>query len=377
MIKASIPLFCAFLLLSTTAGAATAERSTFGTLADGTSVEAVMLTGKNGVSARIITYGATLQAFDVPDRAGKVADITLGYDDLNSYVAHPNYWGQTIGRYANRIAGGRFSLDGKVYQLTRNDKSNTLHGGTRGFDKAVWRIDRVTQGPTAGVMLTLTSPDGDQGYPGKLDVTVSYTLNDNGALTIDFAATCDKATIVNLTNHALFNLAGEGSAIGVLGQRLTIPARRYTPVDTQLIPTGVLAPVAGTVFDFTRGRLLSDGLRDGRDAQIVAGRGWDHNWVLDKGATAAPELAARLEDPMSGRVLEVLSTEVGLQFYSGNFLDGTLIGKHGHVYRMGDGVALEPQKFPDTPNQPAFGSARVEPGKPYHHRMIYRVSVKN
>ncbi len=376
MNKALVGLLCAPLMWSAPAGAATIQRATFGVLADGTRIEAVTLTGSNGVSARIITYGATLQAFNVPDRAGKVADVTLGYDDLASYVAHPNYWGQTIGRYANRIAGGRFSLGGKGYQLTLNDKTNSLHGGTRGFDKAVWKIVQVTQGPTASVKLILISPDGDQGYPGKLDVTVTYSLDDKGSLTIDFAATSDKPTIVNLTNHALFNMAGEGSPIGILGQRLTIPAHRYTPVDAQLIPTGALASVVGTVFDFTRARLLSDGLRDGRDPQIVAGRGWDHNWVLDKGVTGAPELAARLEDPSSGRVLDVLSTEPGLQFYSGNFLDGTLVGKRGHVYRMGDGVALEPQKFPDTPNQPSFGSALVEPGKPYHHRMIYRVSVK-
>lgn len=369
---------CTALLLSSPALAATAQRAAFGQLTDGTAIEAVTLTGANGVSARIMTLGATLQAFNVPDRTGRVADVTLGYDDARSYLDKPNYWGQTIGRYANRIAGGRFTLDGKPYRITLNDKTNTLHGGTRGFDKAVWTIAAVKPGgagQAASVTMTLLSPDGDQGYPGALKVSVTYTLDDKGALFIDFDATTTKPTIVNLTNHALFDMAGEGSATGVLQQRLTIPAARYTPVNATLIPTGELKPVAGTAFDFTRGRLLSDGLRDGRDPQIVAGRGWDHNWVLDKGATKEPELAARLEDPASGRVLEVLSTEPGLQFYSGNFLDGTLVGKSGHVYRMGDGVALEPQKFPDTPNQPAFGSARVEPGKPYHHRMIYRVST--
>ncbi|RDE07233.1 aldose epimerase family protein [Sphingomonas aracearum] len=369
---------CTALLVSSPALAATATRAAFGQLSDGTAIETVTLTGANGVSARIMTLGATLQALNVPDRTGKVADVTLGYDDARSYVDKPNYWGQTIGRYANRIAGGRFMLDGKPYRITLNDKTNSLHGGTRGFDKAVWTIASVKAGgagQAAAVTMTLTSPDGDQGYPGALKVSVTYTLDDKGALTIDFDATTTKPTIVNMTNHALFNMAGEGSGIGVFGQRLTIPAARYTPVNATLIPTGELKPVAGTVFDFTRGRLLSDGMRDGRDPQIVTGRGWDHNWVLDKGATQEPGLAARLEDPASGRVLEVLTTEPGVQFYSGNFLDGTLVGKSGHVYRMGDGVALEPQKFPDTPNQPAFGSARVNPGKPYHHRMIYRVSV--
>lgn len=355
--------------------AATAKRSGFGTMSDGTAVEAVTLTGANGVRARIITLGATLQAFEAPDRAGRLADITIGYDDVKAYEAKPNYWGQTIGRFANRIAGGRFMLDGKAYQITRNDTANALHGGVRGFDKAVWRITDVKQGAVASVTVALVSPDGDQGFPGTLNVTVTYALDDRGALTIDFGATTTKPTIVNLTNHALFNLAGDGSPAGVLNQRLTIPAGRYTPVDAALIPTGQMVPVAGTVFDFTRGRSLGDGIRDGRDPQIVIGRGWDHNWVLDKGTTAEPGLAARMEDPASGRVLEVLSTEPGLQFYSGNFLDGTLIGKRGHLYRMGDGIALEPQKFPDTPNQPAFGSARLDPGQTYRHCMIYRVSV--
>ncbi len=354
---------------------ATAERSAFGTLPDGTRVERVTLTGGNGVVARIMTLGATLQTFEVPGRDGKVVDVTLGYDDAASYVRAPNYWGQTIGRYANRIRGGRFSLDGRSYQAPLNDKTNTLHGGTEGFDKRVWRIVSVSSGAQARVVMALTSPAGDQGYPGKLDVTVAYALDDRGSLTIDMDAATDAPTVVNLTNHALFNMAGEGSPGGIYAQRLTIPARRFTPVDATLIPTGEMKAVAGTVFDFTRGRLLGDGIRDGRDPQIVIGRGWDHNWVLDKGATAEPRLAARLEDPASGRVLEVLTTEPGVQFYSGNFLDGTLIGKGGHVYRMGDGLALEPQKFPDTPNQPGFGSARVDPGKPYHHRMIYRVST--
>ena len=204
---------------------------------------------------------------------------------------------------------------------------------------------------------------------------MTYALDDAGALVIDFDATSDAPTIVNMTNHALFNLAGEGSAGGAMGHRLTIPAARYTPVNDALIPTGELKPVAGGAFDFTQARVIGEAIRDGRDPQIVLGRGYDHNYVLDKGMTAQPRLAARLADPASGRVLEVLSTEPGVQFYAGNFLDGTLVGKKGHVYRMGDGIALEPQKFPDTPNQPAFGSARVEPGKPYHHRMIYRVSV--
>jgi aldose 1-epimerase len=354
------------------AGAATAKREAAGTLADGTQVEAMTLSAKNGVTARILSYGATLQKLSGPDRDGKQADVLLGYDDARDYAEHPNFFGVTVGRYANRIAGGKFTLDGKAYQLPLNDKVNSLHGGTKGFDKRPWRIVSVKDG---SVTLALTSADGDQGYPGTLDVTVTYALSDDGALTISFGATTDKPTIVNMTNHAIFNLAGEGSSMGAMGHRLTIPAKAITPVDANLIPTGTLQPVTGTVFDFQRGRVVGDGLRDGRDPQIVMGRGYDHNFALDKGLTATPGLVARLEDPVSGRVLEVSSTEPGVQLYTGNFLDGTYIGKSRHVYRMGDGIALEPQKFPDSPNKPSFASARVDPGKPYRHVMIYKLSV--
>jgi aldose 1-epimerase len=355
--------------------ATTAERSVFGTLADGGEIEAVTLTNRHGISARIISYGATLQSLRAPDRQGKVADVMLGYDNLDGYVNKPNYFGVTVGRYANRIAGGRFTLDGKTHQLPLNNGPNSLHGGDKGFDKQVWKIVSVKPGPTASVTMALTSLAGDQGYPGTLQVIATYALNEEGALTIDYDATTDAPTVVNMTNHAIFNLAGEGADEPILDHRLTIPASRYTPVNAALIPTGEQKPVAGTVFDFTKGRIIHDGIRDGRDPQIVAGRGYDHNFVLDAGQTAEPKLAARLEDPQSGRVLEVLTTEPGVQVYTGNFLDGTLVGKHGHLYRMGDGIALEPQKFPDTPNQPQFGSARVDPGKPYHHRMIFRLSI--
>jgi aldose 1-epimerase len=363
-------------VIAGSANAATARREPLGTLPDGTPIESVVLSGATGVTARIMTLGATLRALRAPDRSGRVADVTLGYDDVRSYVEHPNYWGQTIGRYANRIGGGRFTLDSKTYQLALNDKTNSLHGGTEGFDKRVWRIVEVSdKGGLAKVALRLVSPAGDQGYPGNLTVTTTYTLDDRGALTIDMDASTDAPTIVNLTNHALFNLAGEGAPEGALAHRLTIPARRYTPVDATLIPTGELRLVAGTPFDFTSGRTIDEVVRDGRDPQIVIGRGIDHNFVLDAGKTREPKLAARLEDPRSGRVLEVLTDQPGIQIYTGNFLDGTLVGKGGHIYRMGDGIALEPQLFPDTPNKPAFGSARVDPGRPYHHRMIYRLSV--
>lgn len=357
------------------AQAAEARREPAGTLADGTVIEAVTLSNAHGVSARILSYGATLQALEAPDRAGKTADVVLGYDDLASYVAHPNYFGVTVGRYANRIGAGRFVLDGKAYQLTQNDKTNSLHGGVKGFDKTAWRVFSTASGPSASVVFSHHSPDGDSGYPGALYATVTYTLDDGGDLTIAFDAATDAPTVVNMTNHAIFNLAGEGAPGGVLGHRLTIPAAAITPVDAALIPTGALQPVAGTPFDFRNPRVIEDGLRDGRDAQIRFGRGYDHNFALDAGLTKTPKRAARLEDPVSGRVLEVLSTEPGVQVYTGNFLDGTLVGKRGHLYRMGDGIALEPQKFPDAPNKPQFVSARVDPNKPYRHVMIYRLSV--
>jgi len=356
--------------------AASATQQSAGKLADGTEVPAIVLQGGNGVSARILAYGATLQSVMAPDAKGQKADVVLGYDDLASYVDHPNYFGVTVGRYANRIAGGRFTLDGKEYQLPQNDHGQTLHGGGKGFDKVVWKVVSVQSGAVASVVLSHVSPDGDSGYPGKLTVTVTYTLDNAGNLGIVYEASTDKPTIVNMTNHAIFNLAGEGSTGGAMEHRLTLPASAYTPVNAALIPTGERRAVAGGVFDFRKARVLSDGLRDGRDEQIVAGRGYDHNFALDKGLTAKPELAARLEDPASGRVLDVLSTEPGVQVYTGNFLDGTLIGKGGHLYRMGDGIALEPQKFPDSPNHPDFVSARVDPGKPYRHAMIYRFTSR-
>ena len=375
--KTALSLGAVLMSAGTSAWAAQASRAPAGQLKDGTAVEAITLTNGHGVSAKILTYGATLQSLVGPDRQGKPADVLLGYDDLSGYVDHPNYFGVTVGRYANRIAGGKFTLDGKSYQLPLNDnKVNMLHGGGKGFDKVVWKVMSIKSGPTASVILSHSSPDGDSGFPGKLDATVTYAMDESGALTISFDAKTDKPTVVNMTNHGIFNLAGEGSADGALGHMLTIPAKAFTPVNANLIPTGDLKPVAGGVFDFRAPRRVADGIREGRDEQIVFGRGYDHNFALDKGATRTPELAARLEDPASGRVLEVLSTEPGVQFYAGNFLDGTLVGKQGHLYRMGDGIALEPQKFPDAPNKPNFLSTRVDPGKPYHHVMIYRLSVK-
>nr|WP_232468880.1 aldose epimerase family protein [Croceicoccus marinus] len=357
------------------AHAAEATQTSFGTLSDGTEVTEITLTGDNGVSVSILTLGATLHEFMVPDRDGNVEDILVSYEDLSDYAEAPNYWGATIGRYANRIAGGKFTLDGKTYQLTQNDGENSLHGGGNAWDVRNWKVESVKSGDTASVRLSLMSPDGEAGYPGAVNAAVTYFLDDAGSLRIQFDAATNKPTIINMTNHALFNMAGEGAEEGAMGNVLTVPASHYTPVNENLIPTGELRAVEGSVFDFRAGKPMHDGLRDGTNQQIVYGRGFDHNFALDKGVTAQPEMAARLADPVSGRVLEVLTTEPGLQVYTGNFLDGTYIGKNSHVYRMGDGIALEPQKFPDAPNQPEFASTRVDPGKPYRHVMIYRVSV--
>ncbi len=365
----------AITFVATAAGAAEVKRAPAGSLSDGRAVEAVTLSNGHGVSARILTYGATLQSLVAPDRDGKSADVLLGYDDVASYEKHPNYFGVTVGRYANRIAGGAFSLDGHRYQLPLNDKTNSLHGGGKGFDKQLWTIASTRNGPAASVVFTRVSPDGEAGYPGALTVTVTYSLDEDNALTIDFGAATTRPTIVNMTNHAIFNLDGEGAPGGATSHTLMIPAAAYTPVDAALIPTGERRRVEGTVFDFRRPRVVADGIRDGRDEQIRFGQGYDQNFALDKGVTATPQLAARLEGSRSGRVLEVLTTEPGVQFYTGNFLDGTFVGKQGHLYRMGDGIALEPQKFPDAPNHADFVSARVDPGKPYRHIMVYRLSL--
>ncbi len=362
------------MVLPGAALAGEAVREAAGRLADGSVVEAVTLTNANGVSARVITYGATLQSLVVPGRGGEMADIVLGHDDVADYERFPNYLGVTVGRFANRIGGARFTLDGREYVLPANDGANSLHGGGAGFDKVNWRIVSVESGPVARVVMAMQSPDGDAGYPGNLDVRVTYSLDDDGALGIIFDAVTDAPTVVNMTNHALFNMAGAGSPTSALENVLTIPAAAYTPVDSALIPTGELRSVEGSVFDFRTPRRIADGARQTTDEQILLGRGYDHNFVLDKGLTTTPGLAARLEDPASGRVLEVFTTEPGVQFYSGNFLDGTLVGRDGLAYRQGDGIALEPQKFPDAPNKPGFISARVDPGQPYRHHMIYRVS---
>lgn len=363
-------------VLPTTGLAGDYARRSFGQTPSGEAVEAITLSNGHGVSATVITYGATLQALIASDRSGKSADIALGFADVGAYVRNASYFGASVGRFANRLGKGQFSLDGKTYQLALNNNGvAALHGGTKGFDKVVWKVQEVKRGPVTSVTFSHVSPDGDEGYPGTLTATATYALNENNELTITYAATTDKPTIVNLTNHALFNLAGEGAAEGAMGNVLTLTADGYTPVDAELIPTGVITPVATTAFDFRAPTAVGDRIRDAGDPQLVIGRGYDHNYVLTGTSGAAPRLAARLSDPKSGRGLEILTDQPGIQFYSGNFIDGTTVGKSGRIYRQGDGIALEPQHFPDAPNKPSFASARLDPGQTYRNTMIFRLTI--
>ncbi|PZR30878.1 aldose epimerase family protein [Caulobacter segnis] len=369
---------CGALALVTTSTATAAEltRRPFGQTPSGEAVEAFTLTNAKGVSATVITYGATLQSLIAPDKAGKKADIVLGFNDAATYVKNASYFGASVGRFANRIGKGRFELDGKTYQLALNNNGvAALHGGVKGFDKVVWKVLSTKSGPTASVTLGYVSPDGDQGYPGTVNATATYALDEQNQLTITYGATTDKPTIVNMTNHALFNAAGEGAPEGAMGNVLTIPANGYTPVDNELIPTGAITPVAGTAFDFRTPTAVGKRIRDASDPQLVVGKGYDHNYVLNGKAGGALRLAARLADPKSGRVLEILSDQPGIQFYSGNFLDASWVGKSGKLYRQGDGIALEPQHFPDAPNKPQFAPVRLDPGKTYRNVMVFKVSV--
>ena len=362
-------------LVAAGANAADYMRAPFGVMSSGQPVELITLSNARGFKVRLMSLGASVQAIMVPDRDGKWADVTLGYDDLQHYESNPQYFGATVGRFANRIGKGQFELDGRRYQVPINNGPNSLHGGTRGFDKVVWSVMSVARGSVASVTFGYRSPDGDQGYPGAVSATATYSLSDNNDITVEYRATTDRPTVVNISNHTYFNLAGEGSADGVLRQRLTLPAAEYTPVDATLIPTGEFRSVAGSVFDFRTPKAIGEGLRDGRDEQIRFGRGYDHNWVISRSVAEDVRRIAKVEDPVSGRVLEILSNQPGIQFYSGNFLDGTVIGKSGHAYRQGDAFALEPQLFPDTPNKPSFGLARIEPGQNYVNKIVYRFST--
>ncbi|MEU5362590.1 aldose epimerase family protein [Streptomyces sp. NPDC005925] len=340
----------------------------FGTLADGTKVHRWSLEN-GGTRMKVLSYGGIVQALEIPDSRGRYRNVSLGFDNLDDYVASSPYFGALIGRYGNRIDKGRFTLDGTDHQVSVNDGENSLHGGAQGFDKRVWDVEPFSQGADVGLRMYWTSVDGEMGYPGTLRAKVTYTLTRDGDWHIDYEATTDKATVVNLTSHVYWNLGGEGSG-SVYDHELSIAAARYTPVDPGLIPTGELAKVAGTPFDFRRAKAVGRDIRVAHE-QLLYGKGLDHNWVLDKGITSQPEHAATLRDPSSGRTLRIATTQPGLQFYSGNFLDGTLVGTGGSVYRQGDALCLETQHFPDSPNQPSFPSTVLRPGQTYRTTTVH------
>ena len=353
----------------------------FGEAPDGTDVERWTLTNGD-TTMRVLTYGGVIQTLEVPDAAGEVENVVLGYADLEGYVIEGDpYFGSLIGRYGNRIAGGRFALDGETYQLPLNDGPNTLHGGPGGFSERVWTATDVSDAEVAALQLELVSDDGDQGFPGTLTTTVTYTLDAESRLTVHYEATTDAPTVVNLTQHTYWNLAGEGSG-DVYDHELQLNASGFTPVDETLIPTGEIAPVEGTPFDFREPTAIGERIPD-NDEQLLYGQGYDHNWALDREDNGAREgsdsedaleEAAVLHDPDSGRTLTISTTEPGIQFYSGNFLDGTLVGTGGGVYRQGDGLALETQHFPDSPNQPDFPSTVLRPGEVYDSTTVFELT---
>ncbi|MCY4398311.1 MAG: galactose mutarotase [Gemmatimonadetes bacterium] len=355
----------------------------FGTTSAGEVVELFTMANANGIEVRAITYGGIILSIKTPDRDGRWDDIVLGFDSLEPYDAGSPYFGSIIGRYGNRIARGRFTLDGETFALATNNAPNHLHGGDIGFDKVVWTGTAFEGDDAVGVVFTYTSPDGEEGYPGTLDVRVTYTLTDADELIFDYHATTDRATPVNLTQHSYFNLAGAASD-NILGHELTIDASRFTPVDSTLIPTGELAPVEGTPFDFRTSMAIGARIEED-DPQLRHGLGYDHNYVLDADPDVASGLtenigvglhrAAFVFEPVTGRTLEIHTEEPGIQFYSGNFLDGTIAGKSGRVYAHRSGFCLETQHYPDSPNQPTFPSTILRPGEEYSTRTVLTFGV--
>lgn len=346
-------------------------RMPFGTAPDGTPVELITLTSAQGIELRAMTYGAIIVSLKVPDKQGTLGDVVLGYDSLAGYVKSSPYFGAVVGRYGNRIAKGQFALEGQTYTLAVNNGPNALHGGIKGFDKVVWAADTLRDADGVGIRFRYVSKDGEEGYPGMLTATVTYVLTDSNEVRIRYEATTDKATPVNLTQHSYFNLAGSGD---ILGHVLQINADQITPVDSTLIPTGELMPVKGTPFDFTAPHAIGERI-NADDPQIKFGGGYDHNFVLNRADTGLM-LAAVLREPKSGRVLEVRTTEPGVQFYSGNFLDGTLTGKNGAVYQHRTGLCLETQHYPDSPNRPQFPSTILKPGEAYRSQTVWTFRVE-
>jgi aldose 1-epimerase len=349
------------------------RKEIFGKMADGREVELYTLTNSNGVKTRIMTYGGIVVSLEVPDRNGKLGDIVLGFDTLEEYLKGHPYFGSIVGRYGNRIGKGRFTLDGVEYKLATNNGENHLHGGVKGFDKVVWDAEPVREDNAVGVKLSYLSKDGEEGYPGNLSCVVIYTLTNKDELRINYEAQTDKSTPVNLTHHSYFNLAGQGTG-DILGHELMLSADRFTPVDEGLIPTGELRSVKGTPMDFTKPTAIGARINQ-EDEQLRFGKGYDHNFALNSGGVALA-LAARVYEPSSGRVMEISTTEPGIQFYSGNFLDGSNIGKGGKVYKHRYGFCLETQHFPDSPNKPNFPSVILNPGRKYRHVTVHKFYTK-
>jgi aldose 1-epimerase len=351
-----------------TGGGIGISETVYGKMPDGREVHLYTLTNSNGMRVKLTDYGATTVSVEVPDSDGNVADVTLGYDTLEGWLGNTSYFGATVGRYANRIAGGTFELGGKTYTLATNDGDNHLHGGEKGFDKHLWDAEIVQTDDGAGVQFTRTSPDGEEGYPGTLQVTVLYSLTEDNEFKAEFTATTDKPTVVNLAHHTYWNLRGPAAG-DVLGHELMLNADKYTPVDEGLIPTGELKAVEGTPFDFTEAKPI------GKEIGKVKG-GYDHNFVLNGYEPGKVRLAARVTEPATGRVMEIHTDQPGIQFYSGNFLDGTITGKGGVAYERHDGFCLETQHYPDSPNQPDFPSVTLKPGETYKHVMIHAFSAE-
>jgi len=345
----------------------TITKQVFGFTPDSTEVSLYTLVNRSGITMKVTNYGGIITSLLVPDKKGNTADVVLGYDSLAGYLKETPYFGALIGRYCNRIAKGKFTLDGKEYILAQNNGTNHLHGGVKGFDKVVWKAEDFVTDSAVGLKLHYLSKDGEEGYPGNLDVTVTYTLSDDNTLAFDYTATADQATPVNLTQHCYFNLAGGGN---IKSHQLIITASRYTVVDSTLIPTGELRDVAGTPFDFRFAKAI------GEDLNAIGGNpaGFDHNFVLE--TKGIHDVSAWVTEPVSGRVMAVYTDQPGVQFYSGNFLDGSITGKSGHVYRQYSGFCLETQHFPDSPNQPSFPSTILKPGEKYHTTTKYKFLVK-
>jgi aldose 1-epimerase len=355
---------------------ATLKKQLYGTTQSGDPIHEYTLSNANQVTVQIINYGGIITTVSAPDRAGNVLNVALGLPTLLDYETHNPYFGCIAGRFANRIARGKFSLDGKTYQLAINNGINHLHGGLKGLDKQVWQVTReINTANEEGIELHYLSPDGEENYPGNLDITMTYLLTASNELRIEYRATTDAPTILNLTNHSLWNLAGEGSGT-VTNHFLQLNADQYVPVDEGAIPFGALAPVAGTPFDFRAAKCIADDIRSDHQ-QIVLGKGFDHNWVINNpsGPNDAPVKAGELLDPVSGRRMEIWTTQPGIQVYSGNFLDGANYGPSRRAYRMGDGLALETQHYPDSPNQPSYPSSVLRPGEEFRSTTIYKFGV--